>query len=280
MLVIAISLSGLIFGEEAVRGQLDEQLKGVLGAQAAEAVQSMVQSAAKPKEGWIGTVVGFAVLLLGASGFFGQLKDSLNTIWEVKIVKSSGLKGMIRERLLNFGMVLVIGFLLLTSLLLTTAIAALNKFLGDILGVPAAVWAVLGFIISMGMVATLFALIFKVLPDAKVRWQNVWVGAVVTAILFELGKFGLGIYLGRESTASSYGAAASVVLLLLWVYYTSCILLFGAEFTQVYAKATGHVSGPVANAEPVTAEERAQQGLTPLPDKGDAEPPVKTIAVP
>jgi membrane protein len=284
LLVIAISVAGLAFGMEAVKGQLDDQLKSIIGARAAEAVQSMVQSASKPREGWIGTVTGFAILLLGASGVFGQLKDALNTIWEVQAKGSSGVMGFIRERLLNFGMVLVIGFLLLTSLVMTTAIAALNKYLGGMLGIPAPVWAIIAFVISFAMVTALFALIFKVLPDAKVQWRNVWVGAAVTAVLFEIGKFALGYYLGRESTASSYGAAASVVLLLLWVYYTSCILLFGAEFTQVYAKATGHAIEPSAAAVAIAPEKRAQEGLSPAP-KADgtlavSREHVRTIPVP
>jgi membrane protein len=283
MLVIAISVAGLVFGAEAVRGQLNEQLQGVIGAKAAEAVQSMVQGASKPQHGWIGTVTGVVVLILGASGVFGQLKDALNTIWEVKVIKKAGIMGLVRERLLNFGMVLVIGFLLLVSLMLTTAMAALNDFLGQALGVPAAVWAVVGFLLSLAMTTALFSLIFKVLPDAKVQWKNVWIGALVTAALFEIGKFGLGLYLGRESMQSTYGAAAAVVLLLLWVYYAACILLFGAEFTQVYARATGHAIEPAANAVAVTAETRAQEGLT--PEKKDeapqgGKPAVRTIAVP
>jgi len=264
LLVIAISVAGLVLGEEAVRGQLDDQLKSYVGAQAAESVQSMVQSASKPSEGWTGAVVGFVTLLLGASGVFGQLKDALNTIWEVKPRAGAAIMGFVRERLLNFGMVLVIGFLLLTSLLLTTALAALHAYFESLFGIPPFVAGVLGFLVSFGVVTTLFAFIFKVLPDAQVEWRNVWTGAVVTALLFDLGKFGLGFYLGRESMASSFGAAGSVVLLLLWVYYASCILLFGAEFTQEYAKATGHEIRTVPGAVPVTAEARAQQGLVPV----------------
>ncbi|HEX8372054.1 MAG TPA: YihY/virulence factor BrkB family protein, partial [Chthoniobacterales bacterium] len=238
-------------------------LAGYVGKESAKALQSMVESASKPSHGVIGTIVGFLTLLVGASGVFGQLKDALNTIWEVKAKSGGGVMGFLKERLLNFGMVLVIGFLLLTSLLLTTAIAAMNKFLGDAFGLPSFIWGIISFIISFGLVTVLFAVIFKMLPDAKIRWRNVWIGAAVTSGLFELGKFGLSFYLGSESTASSYGAAASVILLLLWVYYTSCILFLGAEFTQVYAKATGHVIEPSDNAEPVTAEARAQQGLQP-----------------
>ena len=283
MLVIAISVAGLVFGTEAVRGQLDEQLRGYVGAQAAEAVQSMVQSASKPRQGWIGAVSGVAILIVGATGVFGQLKDALNTVWEVRATKKGGVMGFVRERLLSFGMVLVIGFLLLTSLMLTTAMAALNQFLGSALGVPAALWAGVGFVLALGMTTVLFALIFKVLPDAKVRWRNVWIGALVTAVLFEIGKFGLSYYLGRESTASSYGAAASVVLLLLWVYYASCILLFGAEFTQVYARETGHNILPAANAVAMTRKKRAQEGLEPeskMNKPGSDRAPVETIEIP
>lgn len=245
LLVIAVGIAGLVLGEEAVRGQLDDQLKAYLGAQAAQGVQGMVKSAAKPAESVVSAIVGFATLLLGASGVFGQLKDALNTIWEVKAKPSSGIVSFIRDRLLNFGMVLVIGFLLLTSLLLSTVLAAATKYVGEIVQIQAVLGAVLGSAVSIGLATVLFALIFKVLPDAKILWQDVWHGAVVTAVLFEIGKFALGFYLGRESTASSFGAAGSVVLLLLWVYYASCILLFGAEFTQVYAKAAGRSIAPV-----------------------------------
>ena len=283
LLVIAISVSGLVLGADAVRGHLDDQLKSYIGAQAAESVQSMVQSASKPSDGWMGAVIGFVTLMLGASGVFGQLKDALNTIWEVKPKGGAGPLGFVRKRLLNFGMVLVIGFLLLTSLMMTTALAALNGYFESIVGIPPFVGGILGFCVSFAVVTTLFAFIFKVLPDAQIKWRNVWTGAVVTALLFELGKFGLSFYLGRESTASSFGAAGSVVLLLLWVYYASCILLFGAEFTQEYAKATGHEIRPVPGAVPVTAEQRAQQGLVPIGAVQDEPTPrteVLRVAVP
>ena len=263
LLVIAISIAGLVLGEDAVRGQLGDQLRGYIGMQAAEAVQSMVKSASKPSDGWLGAAVGFVTLMLGASGVFGQLKDALNTIWEVKATGGGGVWAFLRARLLNFGMVLVIGFLLLTSLLLTTAFAALSGYIEHLSGLPPFLGMFMGFIVSFALVTVLFAFIFKVLPDAQIEWRNVWTGAVVTALLFELGKFGLSFYLGRESTASSFGAAGSVVLLLLWVYYASCILLFGAEFTQVYAHAMGHDIQPSPGAVPVTPEARAQQGLVP-----------------
>jgi membrane protein len=279
LLVISISVAGLVLGREAVRGEIGPLLQSYIGAQAADAVQSMIQSASKPSEGWLGTIVGFATLMLGASGVFGQLKDALNTIWEVKVVSMGGLMGFVRTRLLNFGMVLIIGFLLLTSLLLSTALAAVTGYLRQLVGLPPFLGVALGFLISFLVVVILFASIFKILPDAKIEWRYVWIGAVVTALLFEIGKFGLSFYLGRESTASSFGAAGSVVLLLLWIYYASCILLFGAEFTQVYARELGHGIQPAPGAVPVTAEARAQQGMSP-PQATDTSPVEHTRMVP
>ena len=278
LLVIAMSVAGLVLGEEAVRGQLALQLQSYIGAQAAEGVQAMIKSASKSSDGWLGAGIGFATLMLGAAAIFGQLKDALNTIWEVKATGGTGVWSFLRARLLNFGMVLVIGFLLLTSLLLTTALAALNGYFEELIGLPPVVGLFLGFMLSFGVVTLLFAFIFKVLPDAQIEWRHVWVGAAATAFLFELGKFGLGFYLGRASTASSFGAAGSVVLLLLWVYYTSCILLFGAEFTQVYAREAGHEIKPMDGAVPVTAEARAQQGLVPSAViQADPHPPQPLI---
>jgi len=265
LLVIAISIAGWVLGPEAVSGQLQQELAKTVGTEGAGAIQSMVQSASKPSSSIIAGVVGFVTLIIGATGVFGALKDALNTIWEVKAKAGLGIKGFLKDRLLSFGMVLVIGFLLLVSLMLTSALAIVNKTIGDALSVPTFIWGVLTFIISFAVVTALFATIFKMLPDVKVEWRFVWIGAVVTALLFEIGKFLLGWYLGMESTKSSYGAAASVVLLLLWVYYTSLILFFGAEFTQVYARRVGGRVEPADNAEAVTTEARAQEGLAPHP---------------
>lgn len=284
LLIIVIGIAGLALGDEAVRGQLDDQLKGYLGDRAAEGIQSLVQGAAKPTEGWMGATTGFFALLIGASGVFGQLKDALNTIWEVKAQKGGGILNFVRERLLTFGMVLVIGFLLLSSLVMSAALAALSSYLNHFLGVPPNVWAAISLIISVALVTALFAFIFKVLPDAQVAWKDVWIGAAATAMLFEAGKFGLAFYLGRESTASAYGAAASVVLLLLWIYYASAILLFGAEFTQVYARAAGRNVEPSANAvsteEPATLAEHGEDKLIAAGnDEPDRLSEVKVLAV-
>ena len=264
LLVIALSMAGLVFGPDAVRGHLDEQLASIMSPQAAQTLQTMVQSASRPADSIAGAIIGFCVLLVGASGVFGQLKDALNTIWEVQEEPGSGgVIKFLRQRLLNFGMVLVIGFLLLTSLVLTTALAAFNGYLDRVFQLPPALWGVAAFVISFGIVTMLFAFIFKVLPDAQIEWRHVWIGATVTAVLFEGGKFALGWYLGRESTASGYGAAGAVVLLLLWVYYTSCILFFGAEFTQVYAREYGQTVVPAENARAVSGTQRAEEGLAP-----------------
>lgn len=282
LLVIAVSMAGLVFGPDAVRGHLDDQLTSVMSPAAAKTIQEMVQSASSPTDGLLGTIIGGAVLLIGASGVFGQLKDSLNTIWEVKPKPGgSGIMGFIRDYLLNFGMVLVVGFLLLTSLVLTTAMAAFSNYLDRAFQLPPLIWSGAAFLISFGMVTLLFAFIFKVLPDAQIQWRDVWIGAAATAALFEVGKFALGWYLGRESTTSSYGAAGAVVLVLLWVYYASCILFFGAEFTQVYARRHGRYVPPAENAQPVTAEERVNEGMTP-PSKPDNQrfDPGSTVATP
>jgi len=249
LVIIAVSVAGLVFGAEAVRGQLDNQLQNYIGGEAAKGVQALLKGAAKPTHGWIGAITGFVALLFGASGVFGQLKESLNTIWSVQQKPGGGVWSFVRERLLSFGMVLVIGFLLLISLLLSTVIAALSGSFNHWLGIPAGIWAVVSALLSFGVVTLLFGAIFKILPDAKVGWRDVWSGALMTSALFEVGKLGLSFYLGREA-ASSYGAAGSVLLLLLWIYYASCILLLGAEFTRVYALARGHHIEPAENALP------------------------------
>jgi len=261
LLVIAVAIAGLILGPDAARGHLGDQLSGTMGKTAAEAIQAMVQTAARPANNvWAG-LVGFVTLFVGAAGVFAQLKDALNTIWGVRAKSAGGIKGFIRERLLSFSMVLVIGFLLLTSLLLTTALAAVSKQVGGFLPIHPLILGVLNFLLSLAIATVLFALIFKVLPDVSVQWHNVWVGALFTAVLFEIGKFLLAFYLGRESTASSYGAAGSVILVLLWIYYTSVILFSGAEFTRVHAEEMGTRIAPEGNVEPVTQEMRAKEGL-------------------
>ncbi|HEX8371600.1 MAG TPA: YihY/virulence factor BrkB family protein [Chthoniobacterales bacterium] len=242
LLIIAMSVAGWIYGPEAVRGQLDDQLRSVMGPVPAKAVQSLVQSAAEPKQGAIAAAIGFVTLLVGASGVFNQVKESLNEIWQVPASASSaGIRQMVSTflltRLLTFGMVLMIGFLLLVSLLLTAGLAAAEKYAGEWLPVSAQVLGTLGLLLSFLMEAVLFMLIFRVLPDVRVKWSQAWRGACVTAFLFEIGKWLLGLYLGRESTSSSYGAAGSLVLVLMWFYYTALIFFTGAVFTRSWTAA-------------------------------------------
>ena len=249
LLIITIAIAGLVFGAEAAQGQIFDQLRGLLGAASGKAMQEIVQSAsAEPKTGVVATVIGFVTLLFGASGVFGQLQASLNIIWGVQPKPGRGIVGIIRDRSLSFGFILVVGFLLLVSLLLTAAIAFVGKQFGTMVPGMEAVIQLLNSILSLAVITLLFAMMFKILPDANIAWRDVWTGAFITALLFTIGKFALGLYLGRSGVASSYGAAGSLIVLLLWVYYSSQILFFGAEFTQVYANRFGSHVTPSSNA--------------------------------
>jgi membrane protein len=247
LVVIAISIAGLVFGADAVRQDVGVQLKGMLGDAGAKALDAMLTGASEPREGIFATVFGVAMLLFAAVGVVVQLKDALNTVWEVEPAKESGVWHFIRTYLVSLAGVLSLGFLLLISLLLTTALAAGAKYIQPWL--PEALMHVVGMAISFGVIALLFAMMFKWLPDADVAWRDVWLGAVFTALLFEVGKFLIGFYIGKQGLESTYGAAASLVVLLIWVYYSSQIVLMGAEFTRVYAKRHGSLRG-TARARP------------------------------
>jgi membrane protein len=249
LLIIAIGIAGLVFGPEAAQGQIFDQLRGLLGEASAKSMQDMVENAnAKPATGIFATVIGVVTLLFGASGVFGQLQTSLNTIWGVQPKPGRGILGIIQDRILSFGFILVVGFLLLVSLLLTAAIALVGEWFGGIGPGMETFAQILNFVISLGLITVLFAMIFKFLPDAKIAWHDVWIGAFITAALFTVGKFALGLYLGKSGVGSTYGAAGSLIVLLLWVYYSSQILFFGAEFTQVYANRFGSHVTPADNA--------------------------------
>jgi len=250
LLLIAIAIAGIVFGREAVQGQMFTQLRGLLGPQAASALQEMVKSAAKPKSGTIATVLGVVTLIFGAGGVFGQLKQSLNVIWHVDETKSGGLMTMLKQRFLSFAMVLGVGFLLLVSLVFDAIISAMGKFMGGIIG-GEALWQTVEIIVSLALITVLFAMIFRFLPDTEVAWRDVWFGAAFTSVLFVVGKFALGIYFGKSAVGSSYGAAGSLVLLLVWVYYSAQILFFGAEFTKVYAQTHGSLSTQPEKVRPV-----------------------------
>jgi membrane protein len=258
LLIISIAIAGLIFGQEAAQGQIFEQLRGLLGEESGKAMEEMVQSAgAKPASGVVATIIGVVTLLFGASGVFGQLQTSLNTIWEVEPKPGRGIWGILRDRILSFGFILVIGFLLLVSLVLTAGIALVAQWFGGMFPGMEALAQILNFVLSIGLITLLFAMIFKFLPDAKIAWHDVWIGAFITAVLFTIGKFALGLYLGKSGVGSSYGAAGSLIVLLLWVYYSSQILFFGAEFTQVYANRFGERVAPGDNAVAVEKHAKA-----------------------
>lgn len=249
LLVISIGVAGWVLGPEAARGGVAGQLSGIVGGEAAQGIQAVVASAQEPKRGIIGTVVGIVTLLVGASGVFGQLQTSLNAIWEVKPKADRGLMGQLKDRFFSFTMVLGVAFLLLVSLVLSSLLSSFGSVLADSLPGGSVLWQVINAALSFAVVTLLFALIFKVIPDAKVDWRDVWLGAAVTALLFTIGKQLLALYLGRAAVGSAYGAAGSLIALVVWVYYATQILFVGAEFTQVHARHRGASIQPTANAE-------------------------------
>ena len=235
LLVIVIAIAGFVFGQEAARGEIVGAIDQVIGPTAAKGVQEMVKNSANRDQGTVATIIGVITLLLGATGVFGQLQTALNTVWGVE-QKKSGIKGILKDRFLSFAMILGVGFLLLVSLVISAGLAAVGKFLSTSLPGGETVWQIINMLISLGVITVLFAMMFKLLPDKKVEWREVWVGAAFTSLLFALGKLAIGIYLGKSSLASTYGAAASLAILLVWLYYSGIILFFGAEFTEVYAR--------------------------------------------
>jgi membrane protein len=239
LLVIAIAIAGFVFGREAVEGRITYQIQGLIGSESAHAVQTMIQSAHKPAHGALATIFGVVILLIGASGVFTEMQDALNTIWKVDTTSKAGIWNMLKYRFLSFGMVLGIGFLLLVSLLLSAALTAVATYASSFLPIPPAAIHAMDFLFSVFFIAALMALIFKFLPDVRIAWGDVWVGAALTSLLFTAGKFLIGFYIGKSVTMSAYGAAGSVVIILAWIYYSAQLLYFGAEFTHVYSKACG-----------------------------------------
>ena len=260
LLVIAVSVAGFAFGNEAARGGLDRQMRELLGDSGADVLKTALQNADKPKSGALATVIGLVSLLFGASGVFGELQDSMNTVWEVKPKAGRGIRGLVTDRFLSFGMVLVVGFLLLVSLALSALVAGFSGYFERVL--PGAPWVpqVANFVVGFFVVTLLFALLFKFLPDVRVGWPEVVFGAAVTSLLFSAGRLLIGLYLGKTGVGSPFGAAGSVVALVAWVYYSSLILFFGVELTRAFARRMGS-GGPSANAVPVTEEAKAREGM-------------------
>jgi membrane protein len=267
LLVLAISVVGLAIDEQEARGKIATELGAVVGPQAAESIRAVIENAHSPTRGVVGTVVGTVALLLGASGVFGELQSTLNTIWEVEPKSGRGLVGAVKDRFFSFTMVVGVAFLLLVSLVVSTALAAAGQFFAGALPGGEALWQVINLLLSVVFISGLFAVIFKVVPDVQISWRDVWPGAVATAVLFTLGKWALGLYLGKSSLTSSYGAAGSLVALAAWVYYAAQILFLGAEFTQVLARHRGARIEPSADAVAVGAKDALQRDTT------DGRPP-------
>ncbi len=240
LLIIAIAVAGLVFGQEAARGEIVAQIEGLIGREGAIAVQGLLKSANEPAQSIFATVVSIITLLIGATTVFAELQDDLDRIWRVpSSEKKNTLWTLLRTRLLSFGLVLGLGFLMLVSLLVSAAIAAFGRWSSLYFKGWEALLYLLNFSVSFVITASLFAMIYKFMPRAKIAWRDVWIGAAVTALLFEIGKILIGLYLGKTSVASGFGAAGSLVVLLVWVYFSAQIFLLGAEFTWVYSHEYG-----------------------------------------
>ena len=250
LLVIAIAVAGFVFGREAAQNQIVETIGGMIGAESAQAIQGMIENASnKPTTGIISTVLAGVTLLIGAGGVVGQLQTSLNKIWGVEPKSGQGIWVFIRQRFISFAMVLAVGFLLLVSLVVTALLTAFSQFMGSLIGGADFVGHLLDVVVSFGFVTLLFAMIYKFVPDVQIHWRDVWIGAALTSILFTVGKFLIGLYLGSSGVASANGAAGSLITVLLWVFYSSLIFLLGAEFTQAYASTYGSGVAPAPYAE-------------------------------
>ena len=270
LLIIAIAVAGFVFGQDAAQNQIVETIGGMIGPESAKAIQGMIENASdKPKTGIISTLLGAVTLLIGAGGVVGQLQTSLNKIWGVEPKPGQGIWGFIRQRFISYAMVLAVGFLLLVSLVVTALLTVLSQFMGSMIGGAAFVGHLLDIVVSFAFVTLLFAMIYKFVPDIQIQWKDVWIGAALTSILFTIGKFLIGLYLGSSGVTSPYGAAGSLITVLLWVYYSALIFLLGAEFTKGYSDAFGSGVVPAENAE--ISQEQAKR-------ERNARTPAKRIA--
>lgn len=261
ILVVTIAIAGRVFSKAAAEGQVTSSLRGVLGDSSATLIEGMLKSASSPRASIIAGIIGLVTLLLGAMGIFGQLKDALNTIWEVEPGKGGGIMGAVKKNGLSFLMVLGAGLLLLASMLVNTLLAALGPFISQNIPGGALLWNVVNYVVTLALISVVFAAIFKFLPDIQIGWKDALLGGAVTSLLFLIGQFALGLYFGISRPGSAFGAAASLVIVLVWIYYSAQILFLGAEFTQVYAGSYGAGVQPRAGAQFVTEDARAQQGV-------------------
>ena len=249
LLLIVIAVAGLVFGQEAAQGQLMGQIEGLVGEESAKAIQGMIDAARKPTAGIVATVIATVMLLVGATGVFAQLQESLNIIWKVKPKPEEGMWKLFKDRFISLMAVLGTGFLLLISLVISAGLSAMGATLDHLLPGPEVLLHLINFFISFVVVTLLFAMMYKLLPDTPIRWGDVWVGASITSLLFTIGKFFIGLYLGKSDVGVAYGTAGSLVVILIWVYYASQIFLFGAEFTAVYAESREPQGAPVPHAQ-------------------------------
>lgn len=265
LLLIVVSILGFFFGKTAVEGEVVRQMSGVVGGQAAAAIQTLIAGAQKQSTGIISLIIGLVLLLLSASGVFGQLKAALNQIWSIEPVPGRGVFAMIRERFLSFAMIVVIALLLGVSLVLTSFVSIIGSYFSGVLPASSILIQLLNLFISFWVILVLFALVYRILPDVKPAWHLVWGGATIASILFLVGQFVLSWYIGRSAVASTYGAAASLVSLLLWVYYSALIIFFGAEYIKISAQTRG-VTVPVESYAYKTREVQAQAAGEDLSD--------------
>ena len=265
LLVIVIAVAGAIFGEEAVKGQIVGQLQGLMGKESATAIEGMIKAANEPTKGLIASVISFVILLIGSTTVFAELQSALDRIWHVpEKVKPQGIWAVLRARLLSMGLILGLAFLLMVSLVTAAAVAAFGTFASGMLPGSELLLQVLNIAISVGLSTVLFAMIFKYMPSITIEWRDVWVGAAVTAVMFEVGKYGISLYIGKSGTTETFAAAGSAVVLLLWVYYAAQIFLLGAEFTKVYANSRGSASGQKAQAATEHQKRIAEEGTDAL----------------
>lgn len=262
LLIIAIAIASLVFGEEAAKGHVADKLNKLIGTRAAGAVEETIERTHASGSGLTATIISIVVLFFSATAVFGQLQDALNTIWGVQSKPKRGWFGTIKDRLATFVVVLGFGALLLVSLSLSTTLAVVGQVLPNSLPGSALLWRGIELVVALVLFTLLFAMIYKFLPDVQLAWRDVIIGAFVTAVLLSIGKFLIGLYLVYGSPASAYGAAGSLVIILLWVYYSAQVMLFGAELTEVYASRYGQPFVQTDRAEPVTLEARARQGMT------------------
>jgi membrane protein len=265
LLLIVISLAGIFLGDEAARGAIVAQIGGMVGKDGAEAIETLVQNVSKPGKGAVGTVVGVLLLLVGATTVFAELQDDLNRIWKAPNVKPpDGGWGWLRARVLSIGMILAIGFLLLVSLVASAAIATVGDWFAGLAGAREVLAQGVNMVVSFAIVTALFALIYRYLPQVHIRWHDVWIGAAVTAALFTVGKWLIGLYIGKSAVASGFGAAGSLAVLLIWIYYSAQIFLLGAEFTWAFANAYGsrRASPQATQALSTAAVETAEPAMS------------------